>query len=128
MIKKNILAILFVAAVHCLSGCTAVVIGGAAAAGAIVVAQDFATASVDTSFQKAWAAANDQLKKVGKVDKSFQKLGEIKATVEASSVHVKISRLTERTVDIKVSARKNLLPNTDLATAILTSILRRLRE
>src|SRR3989338_3508675 len=108
--RKNILAILFAVTVSLLSGCAAAVIGGAAAAGAIVVAQDFATSSVDSSYQKAWLAANEQLKKVGKIDRSFQKIGEIRATVEGSSVHVKISRLTERTVDIKVSARKNLLP------------------
>lgn len=120
-----ILLIFFVTSV---CGCAAAIIGGAAAAGAgvIAISKDFATTSVDTSFQRAWVAANDQLKKVGKVDKSFQKIGEIRATVEGSIVQVKISRLTERTVDIKVSARKNLLPNTQLAESILASIIRKL--
>ena len=108
------------------SSCAPVLIGGAAVGGAVVIAQDFATTSIDASFQHVWSVANEELKKIGQVQKSFQKLGEIKATVEGSKVIVKISKLTEKTVDIKVSARKNLLPNTDLAQSILTAIIRHL--
>ena len=109
-----------------LAGCAPVIIGGAAA-GVIVIAQDFATTSVDTSFQNAWSVANKEMRRIGSVEKSFQKLGEIKATVEGSKVTVTISKLTEKTMDIKVTARKNLLPNTDLAQSILTSIIRNLK-
>ena len=109
-----------------MSGCAPVLIGGAAVTGAIVVAQDFATTSIDVSYQRAWNVANDEIKKIGHIDKSFQKLGEIKATAEGSQVKVKISKLTEKTVDIKVTARKNLLPNTELAQAILAGIIRNL--
>ncbi|HOW36172.1 MAG TPA: DUF3568 family protein [Candidatus Omnitrophota bacterium] len=116
----------FVVLIFSMGGCVAALIGGAAVGGAIVVSQDFATTSIDTSFQRAWAVANDQLKKFGTIDKSFQKIGEIRATVEGSTVQIKISRLTDRTVDIKVSARKNMLPNTQLAESILASIIRKL--
>src|SRR3989338_8914320 len=109
------------------SGCTLFLIGGAATAGAIAVSQDFATTSLDVSFERAWKVSLAQLRKVGRVHDSLRKMGEIDATVEDSKVHVKISRLNEHTVDIKVSARKNLLPNTDLAQSILASIIRRLK-
>ena len=109
------------------SGCTLFLIGGAATAGAIAVSQDFATSSVDVSFERAWKVSLAQVRKVGQVDDSIRKMGEIDAMVEGSRVHVKISRLNTRTVDIKVSARKNLLPNTDLAQAILASIIRKVK-
>ena len=126
MIKQKIffVALLFLPLLA--TGCAPILIGGAAAASAIVVSQDFATTSIDVSYRRAWSAANDELKRIGQVDRSFQKLGEINATVEGSRVKVKISRLTEKTVDIKVSARKNLLPNTELAQIILASIIRNL--
>ena len=126
MIKQKILfaALLFLSL--SMEGCAPILIGGAAAASAIVVSQDFATTSIDVSYRRAWSVANDELKRIGQVDRSFQKLGEINATVEGSRVKVKISRLTEKTVDIKVSARKNLLPNTELAQIILASIIRNL--
>ena len=108
------------------AGCAPILIGGAAVAGAIVVAQDFATTSVDVPFHRAWRVANDELARLGEVEKSFRKLGEIRAKVENASIKVTVSKLTERTVDIKVTARRNLLPDTDLAQAILTSIIRNL--
>ncbi len=109
-----------------MAGCAPVLIGGAAVGGAIVVAQDFATTSVDAPFHHVWSVANDELRRLGEIEKSFRKLGEIKAKVEGASIKVTISKLTEKTVDIKVTARKNLLPDTDLAQSILTSIIRNL--
>ncbi|MFA5060606.1 MAG: DUF3568 family protein [Candidatus Omnitrophota bacterium] len=108
------------------SGCAAAIVGGAAV-GAVAVSQDFATTSVDVNYKRAWSIANEQLKKIGEAKRTFQKIGEINAIVEGSTVRVKISKLTERTVDIKVSARKNMLPNTELAQTILAAILRKLQ-
>lgn len=121
--KLSIIVFIFVSMA---SGCAPILIGGAAIGGAIVIAQDSATTSVDMNFRHVWSVANAQMRKLGEVEKSFQKLGEIKGKVEGAHVTVKISRLTEKTVDITVTARKNLLPDTTLAQAILTSILRNL--
>ncbi len=109
-------------------GCTttAVIVGGAVAAGAIALTHDSATTSVDTSFNNAWKVANERLKKIGDVDESHHKLGEIRAKVNNADIKVRISRLTERTVDIKVSARRNFLPDLDLARSILANIMRHL--
>ena len=68
------------------SGCAPILIGGAAVGGAIVIAQDSATTSVDMSFRHVWSVANAQMRKLGEVEKSFQKLGEIKGKVEGASV------------------------------------------
>ncbi len=108
-----------------LNGCAAVLIGGAAV-GTIVVAQGFAVTTIDASYQDAWKASSDQMKAVGKITKTLEKLGEIKGMVEGHKVRIKITKLTERTLDIKVSAHKHLLPNTDLAQEILSGIMDRL--
>lgn len=108
------------------SGCFTLVVGGAAAGGAIIVMNDSVKTAVDTSYSRAWKVSNAQIKKLGKITKSFEKIGEIKAIVEGASVAVKIKKLTERTMEIKISAHKNILADLDLAQAILTSILREL--
>ena len=124
-LRPSALNLLFIILIFA-SGCAPILIGGAAIGGAIVIAQDSATTSVDMNFRHVWSVANSQMRKLGDVEKSFQKLGEIKGKVEGAHVTVKIARLTEKTVDITVTARKNLLPETTLAQAILTSILRNL--
>lgn len=123
---KYVKNIFFYVLMGALCGCAPILIGGAAVGGAIVVAQDFATTSVDVPFHRAWSVANDELRRLGEIEKAFRKLGEIKARVEGASIKVTISKLTEQTVDIKVTARKSLFPQPDLAQAILTSIMRNL--
>ena len=109
-----------------ISGCTTVVVGGAATAGVIAISQDFATTTVDVNFNQAWKVANAQLRKLGVVDETHKKLGEVKAIVDKTNVTVRISRLADNVVDIKVTARKNLLPDLRLARAILANIIRNL--
>ncbi|MFH1360860.1 MAG: DUF3568 family protein [Candidatus Omnitrophota bacterium] len=118
--------LIFIAVVSIgLSGCaTAVVVGGVTAASVVAVTSDYATTSIDTDFNHAWKVANAQLKKIGEVDENYQKLGEIKATVNDHDVKVTISKLTEKTIDIRVAARRNLIPNVNLARAIMANIIR----
>ena len=108
-----------------MSGCVGAIVGGAAV-GTYAITQDFVTTSVDADFSKAWKVANDQLNEIGEVDDEQQKLGEIRAVVEGATVKVTIAKLTDQTVDITVAARSGVVPKTDLARAILSSILRRL--
>lgn len=118
---------LFLGLILCtLYGCAPVLIGGAAAAGYIVVTQDYAATSVDTSYSRAWATALDEVRRLGTLEKSFQKLGEVHGVVQDSKIRIWIFKLTEKTVDIKVAARKNMLPNTELAQGILAAIVRKL--
>lgn len=118
---------IFLASLMAMAGCAPVLIGGAAAAGYIVVTQDYVTASVDASYARVWGACVDEIRRLGALEKSFRKLGEARGTIQGAAVRIKISKLTEKTVDIRVSARKNMLPNTELAQAILAAILRNLR-
>ena len=109
-----------------LCGCIGLIVGGVAAVGTYAITHDSVTTSVDTSFQHAQKIARQQLSKLGELDETNEKIGVIKAIVEDATVKVTISKLTDRTVDITVAARRSLAPDTELARAILSNILRNL--
>ena len=92
----------------------------------VVTLNDSVKTAVDVDYSKVWSVANNQIKKVGIITKSFEKIGEIKATVDRASVFVKIKKLTERTMEIQVTAHRGILSDLDLAQAIMTSILKEL--
>ncbi len=110
-----------------LSGCTtAVIVGGATAASVVAITSDYVTTSIDIEFNQAWRVAKNQLAILGELDESEQKLGELEAVVDKAKVKVNISKLTEETVDIRVAARRELIPDVDLARSILANIIRNL--
>jgi hypothetical protein len=104
-----------------LYGCAAVLVG-AGVAGGIAISEDTGKLEVDTSFDRAWKIAYDTVKSMGAITKSDRDTGKIEAVVQESKVDVKIVPLTTRTVRIEVKARKNLLPNMDLAMTIINRI------
>ncbi len=103
------------------SGCAAVLVG-AGVAGGIAISEDTAKLEADTSYDRAWKLTYDAVKSMGVITKSDRDLGKIEAMVQESKVEAKIVPLTSRTVRIEIKARKNLLPNMDLAMRIINKI------
>ncbi len=106
-----------------LNGCAAVLIG-AGAAGAIVVSKDEASTYIDGDMHSVWARSLEVLKEIGSISDTDKKAGVIKALVNDSKVICIIEEVTNKTVKLRVKARKNLLPNVDLAQSIATKILK----
>lgn len=87
---------------------------------------DYAVTSVDASFDNIWRVAVRQLENLGKITESKKEQGLIRAVVQEAAVKVEISKLSERTMHLRVSARRHLLPDEMLAESILSSIIRNL--
>jgi hypothetical protein len=102
-------------------GCAAVLVG-AGVAGGIAISEDTAKLEVDTSYDRAWRITYDTVKSMGIITSSDRESGKIEATVQESKVEAKVVPLTSRTVRIEIKARKNMLPNMDLAMRIINRI------
>jgi hypothetical protein len=102
-------------------GCAAILVG-AGVAGGIAISEDTAKLEADTSYDRAWKLTYDAVKSMGVITESDRELGKIEALVQESKVEAKVVPLTSRTVRIEIKARKNLLPNMDLAMRIINKI------
>jgi hypothetical protein len=102
-------------------GCAAVLVG-AGVAGGIAISEDTAKLETDTSFDRAWRITYNMIKSMGVIAQADRDIGKIDATIQESRVEAKVIPLTSRTVRIQVKARKNMLPNMDLAMRIINRI------
>lgn len=79
-------------------------------------------ANFNVDYNKAYEAAIKTVQQLGKVTKEDEDRGLIKAKVDGSNVTVEITKKAEKEVQIKVSARKLVLPQPKLAEEILSKI------
>ena len=119
--RKILLACLMT--VFCLSfyGCAAVLIG-AGVAGGVAISEDTAKLEVDTNYKHAWSVTYDTIKKMGAINTQDKDAGKIEANIQDTKIEAKVIPLTPKTVRIEIKARKNLLPNMDLAMMIVNRI------
>lgn len=122
---KKILFSLILLPFICLnSGCVPLIIGGAAGAlGAYAVSKDTMQGDFDKTFDSLWDAASDVARNQGTVKEEDIGRGFLKLEINASKVDIYIIRLTQKATRLRVSARKNHLPNLSLAQDIFTKII-----
>ena len=123
--RNFIMALLLVCSSLSLCGCFAVLIG-AGVAGGIAISEDTAKLEVDTSVRRAWGVAYKVVEYMGAINLRDKEGGKIEAIVQESKVTVTVVAVTSKSVRIEVKARKNLLPNVDLAMEIINKINGRL--
>lgn len=128
MIKKTGIVAIVVAlilAVPLLSGCFALLAGGAIG---YTVSADSVKAEFDSSYEKAYNASLDVAKAmVGTIDMSDETTGWIKSESEDNNVAIHIVKQTDNTVEITVSARKYATPRVQFAKDILAKISKKLK-
>lgn len=109
-----------------LCGCAAVLIG-AGAIGGYAISKDSVTGEIDANFEQVWdksiKAAND----MGAVNLENKKQGRIEAEIKMSKVVISIDELNKNTTRLTVGARKNLLPNTNLASKVFLKIYKSIK-
>ncbi len=81
----------------------------------------------NVGFDKAYEVTLGIIQQIGKVTKDDKDSGLIKAKVDGSDVTVEITKKAEKEVQIKVSARKLVLPQPKLAEEILSKITEKLK-
>lgn len=119
--KKLLLTCFVVCSLFSAYGCAAVLIG-AGVAGGVAISEDTAKLDIDTSYSRAWKVTYDTIKDMGAINIQDKESGKIEANIQNTQVVAKVLPLTAQTVRVEVKARKNLLPNMDLAMLIVNRI------
>ena len=109
------------------SGCVAIILG-AGVAGGIAISQDTIRLQSNTNRDRAFNVTHQTLDRMGIINKEDPKAGTIESTVEDSHVVARIIPVTKNSMRIEIKARKNLLPNMDLASKIVNDINSRLHS
>lgn len=108
-----------------LSGC-AVLLVGAGAAGGYAVSRDAIKNHLDLPLTHVYRVSREVVREAGFVTVEDERRGLLKATVGEATVTITIKPVSQKTVELKVKARRFLLPNLEVAQAIYNKILDRL--
>ena len=110
------------------SGC-AIFLLGAGATGGYAISKDTIEIALDKPLDKAWNASRDVIMHEGFIRLEDRNRGHIEAEVKKSQVEVDIQQITERTIRIRVKARKGykLLPDAGLANELHNKILQKIK-
>lgn len=110
------------------SGCALFLIGGGVAGG-IAISRDTIEGHFDTRLEQVWKASREVVMQEGFIRLEDKPHGRIESEVRKSEVKIEILQVSEKTVRIRVKARKGhqLLPNPDLANELYNKIFYRLK-
>lgn len=110
-----------------MTGCAAVLVG-AGAAGGYALSKDAIWNTVRVPKSQAYRVSREVVADNGLIMSEDEANGVIKATVHGANLTVKIKQVTERSVEVKVSARNQLLmPKLDVAQRIFHTIMEQLQ-
>ena len=123
MMKKTKL-LLVVLSCFMLSGCIALIVGGAVGAvGGYAVSRDTIQGDSDTPYQKLWDTATEVSRMRGAIVLQDQTRGILNLKVDKSKVYIRFIRLTEATTRVRVAARKYHMPDLTLAQDLFVKII-----
>jgi hypothetical protein len=108
-----------------LSGCAALLVG-AGAAGGYAVSRDSITNHFDLSQDHVYGVSRSVIKQIGLITVEDARHGRLQADVEGASITITITPVSEKTVKLKVKARKFLMPKFSVAEHVYNRILERL--
>ena len=106
-----------------LTGC-AVLLVGAGAAGGYAISKDSIRSHFDLAPRTIYQESRRVIGERGLVTLEDERRGLIKAQVEGATVTITVKRISERTTELNVKARDNLLlPKIEIAQAIYNEII-----
>jgi hypothetical protein len=110
------------------AGCVPLIIGAAAGGlGAYAVSKDTIEGDTDTPYENLWDAAVELSKVRGTVKVQDFTKGTIEFEARPSKVWIRFTRLTQATTRVRISSRKNHLPNLELAQDVFVRLIERAR-
>lgn len=104
------------------SGCI-FIIAGVGAFGGYAISRDTIQGESDKNFDSMWSSSLKVLNILGNVDTEDRKKGVLEASIDSSKAKVIIEQLTPKTVRMRVSARKYMMPNITLAQKIYIKVI-----
>ena len=125
MKRKVLLAVLAAFVCFSLSGCAALLVGGAAGAlGGYAISKDTVQGDSDKLYESLWEAAAMVAKARGTIKQEDTQRGIIGLDTDSSKVYIRLIRLTRATTRVRVSARNRYhLPNLNLAEDMFVKIM-----
>lgn len=125
MKRKVLLSLLVPFILLSLSGCAALIVGGAVGAlGGYVVSKDTIQGDSDKAYESLWDSAMTIAKARGTIKQENSQRGYIELETDSSKVYIRLIRLTRVTTRVRVSARnKYRMPNLNLAEDIFVKII-----
>ena len=92
-----------------------------------LMGKDSGQQTFNMPFDNVYEASLSLLKKSGSVTAENEKAGTIKAVVNKNDIHVQVKKITEKTTQLVVSAKKFFLPKPEIANGILLQISEKLK-
>ena len=106
------------------SGCVLLLLGGGAAGG-YAAGKDSIEGAVDGRKDRVYRSALQVAENKGLVKAQNPERGVIETLVNDVTVKIQVDQITDKAVSLKVSARKNLMPQLKTAEGIYTDILKK---
>ncbi len=107
------------------AGCAPILLVGAGAAAGYAVSRNSVTVDLDKPRETVWRACLEETKRFGTIKQQDQANGRIDAQIQKTDVVITLEQLTAATVRVVIRARKNLLPQLELAQRLGVNIARR---
>lgn len=109
------------------SGC-ALFLFGAGAAGGIAISEDEIEGHFDKPFDKVYKTSREVLTYEGFLRREDRPKGVLEAEVRKSDVKVTVKQITEKTVQLRIKARKayKVLPDPELANELYNKVFKKL--
>ncbi|MFH1691333.1 MAG: DUF3568 family protein [Candidatus Omnitrophota bacterium] len=108
------------------SGCVFVAGGIAGVAGGYMLTRDTISGEYGVKYKQAWRASIDACSTLGEVTEQDSDDGIILATIDRVKVRVMVSELSDKSVTIKVKARKAFFPQMGTAEKVFARIAQKL--
>ncbi len=127
MTRKKFLALALLVIPFLSSGC-ALFLFGAGAAGGIAISEDEIEGHFDKSFDEIYRRSREVLMYEGFIRKEDRPRGILVAEVRKSEIKVTVKQITEKTVQLRIQARKayKVLPDLELANELYNKVFKKL--
>ena len=109
----------------CLSGCAPILLATVGAVGGYAVSRDSVAIDLDRPADRVWSACLEEVKRQGLIKREDRAGGRIDAQIRKVDVVLTLETLTPSTVRVVIRARKNLLPQVEIAQRLGVAIARR---
>ena len=102
---------------------------GAGAAGGYAISDDEIEGVLEKRYEPSWKASREILMKEGFIRLEDRNRGYLEGEVRKSEVKIEVNQVTDRTVRLRIRARKSykLVPDLDLANDLYNKVLQKLK-